>query len=186
LDQAQVRKELVAADAVMPSLDAGTPRLYRRINRPHPAVTFERLVDGLAAFRQVYHGKLWIEVMLVRGLNDTEKALQRGAEVLRPVPPDEIHISLPMRPPVETWVRPPDEEALGRATTILGAIARVLHPTGGDFDLGTSEGVLDTVLGIIARHPMRHEELERALVQWAPEEVSEVLDALGIVDRRRW
>jgi len=48
-----VRQALVEADAVLPSLDAGTPQLYRQINRPHPEATFERLVDGLTAFRQI-------------------------------------------------------------------------------------------------------------------------------------
>nr|MBN1229190.1 radical SAM protein [Anaerolineae bacterium] len=85
---AEVRDALAAADAVMPSLDAGTVELYRRINRPHPEATFERLVDGLIAFRHQYGGKLWIEVMLVRGLNDTEPALQDIAAVLRRVNPD--------------------------------------------------------------------------------------------------
>ena len=178
LYQGKVREELTAADAVLPSLDAGTADLYRRINRPHPAITFERLIDGLWAFRQVYSGNLWIEVMLLRGLNDTEPALQRIAEVLRPIAPDEIHISLPTRPPVETWVQPPDEESILRAITILGTVARVLHPAEGSFDLDSDESVVDAVLGIIARHPMRHEELERALRQWAPDEVSEVLATL--------
>jgi wyosine [tRNA(Phe)-imidazoG37] synthetase (radical SAM superfamily) len=178
LYQAQVREELTAADAVMPSLDAGTSDLYRRINRPHPAVTFERLIDGLWAFRQVYSGRLWIEVMLLRGLNDTEPALQNIAEVLRPIEADEIHINLPTRPPVESWVQPPDEEGIRQAATILGSIARVLHPVEGSFDLGGDKSVVEAVLGIIARHPMRQEELEQALEQWVPNEVNEALAAL--------
>jgi len=178
LYQGKVREELTAADAVLPSLDAGTADLYRRINRPHPAITFEYLIDGLWPFRQVYSGNLWIKVMLLRGLNDTEPALQRIAEVLRPIAPDEIHISLPTRPPVETWVQPPDEESILRAITILGTVALVLHPAEGSFDLDSDESVVDAVLDIIARHPMRHEEPERALVQWAPDEVSKVLATL--------
>lgn len=34
LYDAEVRKELVLADAVLPSVDAGNADLYRRINRP--------------------------------------------------------------------------------------------------------------------------------------------------------
>src|SRR4030042_2371613 len=61
----EVRREISSADAVLPSLDAGNIKLYRRINRPHPEIRFTRLVDGLVAFREEYQGKLWIEVMLV-------------------------------------------------------------------------------------------------------------------------
>jgi wyosine [tRNA(Phe)-imidazoG37] synthetase (radical SAM superfamily) len=171
----EVRQALMPADAVMPTVDAGTPELYRRINRPHPEVTFERLVSGLIAFRLEYRGKLWPEVMLVRGLNDTEEALRAIASVLRRIGPDEIHISLPTRPPVETWVEPPDEEGLMRAQAILGDVARVLHPAQGTFDLSGTDNLTDAVVAIITRHPMRQEELERTLARWAPGRVREAL-----------
>lgn len=174
----QVRQALIEADAVLPSLDAGTPALYRQINRPHPEATFERLVAGLIAFRQEHQGKLWPEVMLVRGLNDTEKALNDIAAILRRIRPDAVHINLPTRPPVETWVQPPDEEGLMRATAILGDIAEVVRPVEGGFDLGDYEDVVEAVVGIITRHPMRQEELERTLAEWAPGEVREALAQL--------
>ena len=94
----EVREELAAADAVLPTLDAGNARLYRKINRPHPDIIFERLVDGLVAFRKEYQGKLWVEIMLVRGLNDTEESLREIVAVLERVQPDEVHINLPTRP----------------------------------------------------------------------------------------
>ena len=54
----EVRQELLEADAVLPTLDAGNSRLYRKINRPHPTITFNRIIDGLISFRDIYHGKL--------------------------------------------------------------------------------------------------------------------------------
>lgn len=72
----EVREELSAADAILPTLDAGNARLYHKLNRPYPDITYKRLVDGLIAFRKEYRGKFCVEVMLVRGLNDTEEALQ--------------------------------------------------------------------------------------------------------------
>jgi wyosine [tRNA(Phe)-imidazoG37] synthetase (radical SAM superfamily) len=180
LYQPEVRQDLLPADAVLPSLDAGSVRLYRQINRPHPEVSFERLVEGLTDFRRVYQGKLWIEVMLVRGLNDNEQALGDIASALHQIGPDEVHINLPTRPPVETWVGPPDEQGLMRATAILGECAHVIHPAVGDFDLSGCEDVLDAILGIITRHPMRQEELERTLSQWSPGKVKQSLFALEI------
>jgi wyosine [tRNA(Phe)-imidazoG37] synthetase (radical SAM superfamily) len=173
-----VRRALALADAVMPSLDAGTAELYRQVNRPHPEVTFERLVEGLTAFRRAYRGKLWPEVMLVRGLNGTEEALRDIATILRRVRPDRVAINLPTRPPGETWVQPPDQEGLMRAVAILGDAAEVMHPVEGTFDLGDFDNVVEAVVGIITRHPMRQEELERTLAQWAPGQVSEALGEL--------
>jgi wyosine [tRNA(Phe)-imidazoG37] synthetase (radical SAM superfamily) len=174
----EVRQELSIADAVLPTLDAGTAELYRKINRPHPEITFERLVDGLIAFRKEYQGKLWVEVMLVRGLNDTSRTLEDIAKVLQRVKPDAVHINLPTRPPVETWVQPPDEEGLMRAISILGETAEVVHPTEGNFDLSGYENIADAVIGIITRHPMRQDELERTLARWSPDQVKEALKNL--------
>lgn len=178
-----VRAELSIADAILPTLDAGTPELYRKINRPHPQITFERLVDGLVAFRQEYRGKLWVEVMLVRGLNDINTALEDIAKVLLRVNPDAIHINLPTRPPAEPWVQPPDDEGMMRAISIFGNIAEVVHPAEGSFDLSGYENVVDAVLGIITRHPMRQDELERTLIRWLPGQIKEALEKLEASDK---
>jgi wyosine [tRNA(Phe)-imidazoG37] synthetase (radical SAM superfamily) len=174
----EVRAELSAADAVLPTLDAGNARLYRKINRPYPDITYKRFVDGLITFRQEYHGKVWVEVMLVRGLNDTKEALQEIAAVLKLVRPDEVHLNLPTRPPAETWVRLPDEESLLRALVILGDIARVVHPAEGSFDLSGSENLANAIISIITRHPMREEELRRTLEMWIPGQVDKALEEL--------
>lgn len=174
----EVREELAAADAVLPTLDSGTMKLYRQINRPHPELTFTRLLEGLIAFRDEYQGKLWLEVMLVRGLNDTETALRDIATALPQIRPDEVHLNLPIRPPVESWVQPPDEEGLLRATAILGDTAKVIHPAAGNFDLSGYDSLAEAVVAIITRHPMRQAELEQALARWAPGQITQVLAEL--------
>ncbi|MFZ5809825.1 MAG: radical SAM protein [Chloroflexota bacterium] len=174
----EVREELSAADAVLPTLDAGNAALYRKINRPHPDITFERLLDGLIAFRKAYHGKLWVEVMLVCGLNDSEQALIELATALQKIQPDEVHILQPTRPPVETWVQPPDEEGLLRARAILGNVASVIHSASGAFDLSGFTSLVDAVVSIITRHPMREEELVQALSRWPSADVNQTLTEL--------
>lgn len=156
----EVREELRAADAVLPTLDAGTEDLYLRINRPMPGFTFERLVEGLVAFRAEYEGRLWVEVMLVKGLNDSEQALEDLAAVLRRARPDEVHLNVPVRPPAEPWVEPPDEPALARARRILGAVAHTLPAAG---KLVLSEDPLGEIARIVRCHPLAEEEVLRAL-----------------------
>lgn len=178
LYQLEVRQELEKADAVLPSIDAGNAALYRKINRPHPELTFERLVDGIRTFRKEYSGKLWVEVMLVKGLNDTEEALREIASVLNDIAPDEVHILQPTRPPVETWVQPTDEEGLIRARAILGDIANIIDPATGSFDLSGNESLVEAIIGIITRHPMRESELQETLSHWPNDSVSETLSQL--------
>lgn len=172
---AELRRELATADAVLPTLDAGKASLYRKINRPYPEFTFERLVEGLITFRDEYRGLLWVEVMLVRGLNDTPQALWDIAQVVQRIRPDAVHINLPTRPPAETWVQPPTDESLMRAIAILGNIAEVVHPAEGSFDLSGYDNPIDAIIGIVTRHPMRQEELERTLARWTPGQVDQAL-----------
>lgn len=174
----QVREELLAADAVLPTLDAGSERLYRRINRPSPLLDFERYVNGLAAFRAEYAGRLWVEVMLVQGLNDSEEALREIAGALDAIRPDCVHLSLPVRPPCEPWVKLADDAAVERALAILGAKARVLHPAEAELDLAGCEDPAQAILQIVTRHPMGDEELRRALGRWKREEIEDALQRL--------
>jgi wyosine [tRNA(Phe)-imidazoG37] synthetase (radical SAM superfamily) len=181
----EVRDDLNIADAVMPSLDAGTAELYRKINRPHPELTFERLVGGLSTFRRQYSGKMWLEVMLIKGLNDSEHALRDLARILRDIGPDEVHLSLPIRPPAEPWVAPTDSEGLMRATAILGQGAKVIDPRQGEFDLAGYTDVVDAVINIITRHPMREKDVMSSLNRWAPGEVARALRQLASSGRAK-
>jgi wyosine [tRNA(Phe)-imidazoG37] synthetase (radical SAM superfamily) len=180
-----VRDELKVADAVLPSLDAGTPELYRRINRPHPQLSYERLIEGLVAFGQEYEGDLWLEVMLIRGLNDTEGALQDIATQLTRIRPKEIHVNLPTRPPAEAWLEPADQEGVMRAIAILEQVApvRAVESVTGTLELTASATLADAILAVITRHPLHQEELKRRLVRWNAEQVEAALAELEATGR---
>jgi len=180
-----IRREVAAADAVMPSLDAGEATLFRRITRHHPELTFARHVEGLRAFRREYDGRLWLETMLMRGVNDGEAELRDLARVIATIRPDEVHLASPTRPPAEPWVRPVDAAGLERARRILGEAATVLEDRPGTFDLGEGEDPVEAVLRIIVRHPMREDALRDALSHWRPGAVDEALAALAEDPRAR-
>ncbi len=77
--QKEVREELALADAVLPSLDAGNGLKFAFINRPHPCLTFERMVEGLIAFRDEFPGQYWLEVFLLGGYTAILVAPLRGS-----------------------------------------------------------------------------------------------------------
>jgi wyosine [tRNA(Phe)-imidazoG37] synthetase (radical SAM superfamily) len=179
----EVREALVAADAVMPTLCTADPDIYQRIHRPHQSCQLNQLLDGLRLFRSIYSGQLWIEVMLLRGINDSEEALRNLAAVLRDIAPDQVHLMLPTRPPAETWVEATDEEGLLRARLILGEIAQIFHPRDGLLALDISDDLADSILGLIARHPVSDDELRRGLAHLDPQLVSAALAHLQATDQ---
>ncbi|MBW2282552.1 MAG: radical SAM protein [Deltaproteobacteria bacterium] len=179
----EVREELSVADAVLPSLDAGSEALYLRIDRPQPPFTFQRLVDGLVSFRDEYRGKLWVEVMLIKGMNDTLPALHDLAAVLRRVRPDQVHINEPVRPPAVSTVEPAGPAGVMRAARILGDVARIVRPTSATYDLAEREDLVEAVIEVIGRHPMSQAELEGVLAGRSTEEAARVRACLA-ADRR--
>jgi len=140
----EVRRELRAADIVVPSLDAASEAPFRRVNRPHDGLTAAAIVDGLAAFRREFKGKIWLEIMLVRGVNDKPahlKALKAAAARIRP---DRIQLNTVVRPPAERRARPLDRGELERIRDYFGEGAEIIaefktppRPAGG----GTGDAV---------------------------------------------
>jgi len=59
----EVQDALMEADLVLPSLDAGDEPMFQRVNRPHPEILFEGMVDGLAAFTARFRKLVWLEVL---------------------------------------------------------------------------------------------------------------------------
>jgi len=178
----EVREALHEADIVMPTVNAGSRDLYKRINRPHAGAAYESHVGGLIAFAHEFDGQLWPEVMLIKGLNDTEKALLDLRVVLRQMKPALVHINLPSRATAETWVEPANDEGLLRAMAILGDVAEVVHPADVPIDLSAYDDVVHAAVAIIERHPLRETELEEMLAAFGSEQVTEGLARLATDD----
>lgn len=178
LHRPEVREELAAADVVMPSLDAANQQMFRRINRPCPRLRIADIIEGLALFRQGFAGQLWVEVMLLEGLNDDEASLRGLCEALRYIGPERVQINLPIRPPAEPWVTVPDDESVMRATALLGEVAEVVSPYEGSFDLDGYDNLVDALLAVLRRHPMRQVRLLETLAHYAPQDVQRTLAQL--------
>jgi wyosine [tRNA(Phe)-imidazoG37] synthetase (radical SAM superfamily) len=174
----RVRDELAAADAVLPSLDAGTEELFRRINRPLAAFSLADHIEGLARFRESYRGRLWVEVMLVDRMNDSPAALCDLADALRRIRPDEIHISTPTRPPAEPWVAQPSRQAVERAMSILGTVAPVLFPEAEGGEVEADGDLADAIAAVVARHPLSQLEVQRTLERWTRRRADRALERL--------
>ncbi len=159
----EVREELLQADAVLPSLNAGSEALHAEIGRPAEGLTYRQHVEGLVAFRREYTGQFWIEVMLLGGINDSDEALRDLAAVLKEINPDTVHIVLPTRPAPEHEIRLPSNERIERAIAILSEVTTVVHPLKGNMDLRSAPDLLKAVTAIISRHPVQQRELQKAI-----------------------
>ena len=84
----EVRRALAGADLVMPSLDAGGPDTFRRVNRPVDELDFEQMVEGLVAFTSGFRGRTWLEVFVLRGITDGPDEIDRIAALADRIRPE--------------------------------------------------------------------------------------------------
>jgi wyosine [tRNA(Phe)-imidazoG37] synthetase (radical SAM superfamily) len=175
-----VRNDLSQADVVMPSLDAGTAETFRKINRPHRGLDFKAVVEGLERFRRDYNGEIWVEVMLVKGLNDTEKELKALKSRLEKIEPNRTYINVPIRPPAEPWAVPPDKDAIRLAHAILSDanVVDITEEETGDFSIDGFTNPEDAILAIIRRHPMRAEQVIETLRKFEKGDIHDSLKRL--------
>lgn len=126
LVKARVRKEIQDADIVIPSLDAVTQDIFEKIDQPLKGILIKDIIDGLIRFRKEYKGKLWLEIMLVKGLNDSYEYLLRIKEIVDQIKPDKIHLNSPVRPPAQGWVKPVSPATLKKAREIFGTLCEII------------------------------------------------------------
>lgn len=108
----EVRKELLLADVIMPSLDAVSEDIFKKINRPAPRINIKDILRGLIDFRKEYSGKIWLEIFIIPGINDTDDEMKKFHAVLKKIKPDLIQLNSLDRPGTENWVIPADKENL--------------------------------------------------------------------------
>ena len=158
LNQEEIQNALNYTDTVLPSLDAGDKKLFLKINRPHPSITYEEMIQGFIDFNKKFEGEFWIEVMLMRGINDSREELLKIKKKLDLINPDRIDINVPIRPPVEKWVKIPEKSTLSILKDIFIDYNNINFPEVGKFRIYSSN-FENEVLSILERHPMRQDQI---------------------------
>jgi wyosine [tRNA(Phe)-imidazoG37] synthetase (radical SAM superfamily) len=160
----KVREALLAADRVVPSLDAVTEAIFRSLNRPHPSLDLAVILEGLKAFRKDYRGQFHLEIMLVAGFNDHPDELIKMRPIIESLHPDQVELNTVVRPPADPCCR-------GLASAEMEGV-RELFPAGITEIIGRFTGFCGTerdgnidqrVLDMVRRRPCTVEEMAASL-----------------------
>lgn len=157
----RVRTDLMNADLVLPSLDAFDQASFQAIDRPHGFLNYDEVFQGLITFSHEYNGLLYLEIMLVDGMNDDEKSLTEFQSLLKKICYDRLYLNTPVRPPAEDYAGACRPEAMRRALEMLGGISIDMLASG-SFSSDIQDDY-EAVRSIIGRHPMNQFELKSFL-----------------------
>lgn len=174
----EVRRDLMGADLVVPSLDAPDEGLLRYVNRPHPSITFEKLIEGLVAFRDEFPGQIWLEVLLVAGVTGIDAEVRHLAEFTRRIRPDRVQINTVVRPPAEEFAHPLPSEELERFKAYFGPNTEVIarfQPKGSPAE---GKAPCELVFETIARRPCTIADIADGL-GISPEEALACIESLA-------
>jgi wyosine [tRNA(Phe)-imidazoG37] synthetase (radical SAM superfamily) len=94
-----VREAAAKADIVKGSLSAWDELSFHRVNRPAAGLALDAIVAGLREFRKGFTGQLWIEVFLLRGVNDAPEDVAKIAALVESIAPDVVQLNTVVRPP---------------------------------------------------------------------------------------
>lgn len=163
----EARNELTKADWVSLKVDAVNEEVWRKVNRPYRSLQLSSILDGMIKFASKYHGEFATETMLVKGLNDSPAHAEEIAIFLTQLEPDKAYISIPIRPPAEVWVKPPDEKAINVFYQIFNKkVKGVEYLIGEEGNAFAATGnVAEDLLSITAVHPMREEAVRELLAR---------------------
>ncbi len=172
--QEKVRRQLMKADLVIPSLDAGDDVMFRLVNRAHEDVSFQRMLGGLVDFRREFRGDYWLEVFVLGAYTAIKADFAKLVECVRLIGPDRVQLNTVTRPPAEGF-------AIGISRERLAELAAMFRPPAeviADFrDVhGRAEFAADRedVLGLLRRRPATTDDIALGLGMHRNEAVKHV------------
>lgn len=180
LHDINVRRELHHADVVIPSMDAASERVFQQVNRPHKGLNLKELLEGLKEFTSGFGGAVWVEVMLVKGMNDGDEELKRMSEILKPCRVGKIQINTVIRPPAEPVALPVTQQRMTAAKRILGEGSEAIGLFTRSMPDKVSQHIGDEIIELVRRRPCSVSDISGAL-GFHP---NEVLKYVGIMVER--
>lgn len=183
----EVRNRLLHAGVVMPSLDAGDEEMFRAVNRPHGDISFDKLVDGLALFRDEYRGPYWLEVLLLAGLTDSPEQVGKIAQLTKRIRPDLVQLNTCIRPGADKSAHMVKRERLLQLARLFSPEAEVIADYQVGQVSGASQADKNAILELLSRRPCTVADVAAGLRIHLPEALKRLEDLVreGLIDQTR-
>ncbi len=203
LGDPRVRQDLALADIVIPSLDSALPEGFRKVDRPASCLDLAKSIEGLVRFSHEYRGRLWLEILFVRGLNDREEEVAALAGVIGRMRLDRVQLNTVARPPLEAFARPVSHGRLEEIATRFrkirpGLVVDLLadapreseeqQPQAGEPGEDLPARLVE-IVHMVQRRPCTAADINRTFQLGGPEKVEQLLEPLvraGRINTRRY
>ncbi|WP_300454975.1 radical SAM protein [Desulfobacula sp.] len=160
-----VRHAMLKADLVVPSLDAVSTSAFIRINRPRKGLEIHEIIRGIERFAAEYTGRIWLEVFVLPGMNDSRSDLLLLKDAIQRIQPDRIQINTLDRPGTLAGIEPASRSQLERVIRILGfPNSEIIAKVDGDIQARIHrEDIRAAIVETIHRRPCTKQDLLQML-----------------------
>lgn len=176
LFEPSVRAAITGADVVKVSCSAWDEPSFRRLNRPSGGITFEKLVQGITQFRDEFRGQLWLEVMIIEGVNSNPDAIGKLAAQARAFRAERIHLNTCVRPPADPGLCACSNGFLQSLLPQFGPTAEVIADYSVNL-ISTQSIEEQTIVDLLKRRPCTADQMAASLGVH-PNELAKHLGAL--------
>ncbi len=161
----QVRNDTINADLIIPSLDAVSPHMFHKINRPCASLNLDKHIQGLCDLRKEFKGKIWLEVLIIKDYNDGAEELELIKNNIKKINPDKVQLNTLDRPGTILEISPaakPDLERIARALEFedIEIIAAFKQR---DSNVTFRNDIKEAILETIDRRPCTQDDLSTIL-----------------------
>lgn len=159
----EVKEGLICADLVLASLDAGTSEIFQRVNQPHSFLRLSVIVEGLKELRKSMKGELWLEILLVKNINDNPQNLEALKKLIKEISPHKVQLNTVVRPPSYKEAMPLTLKELQEISSFLGNQVEVILSKTLVEEGKKLEEIEKKLINYVARRPATLKELAKAL-----------------------
>lgn len=152
------------------------------MNRPHPEITFEKLVSGLEQFRREFSGQYWLEVLLLAGHTALPAHVRKIAEWVRRIQPDRVQLNTAIRPPAEEFAVPVAQARLVELSRLFNPEAEVIAEYRQRGKRAATDANQQAILELLRRRPCTEADVAGGLAM-RPIEVAKHLADLEAAGR---
>ncbi len=175
----EIRKRVLKADIILPTLSSVFENTFRMIHRPHPGLELNTVIDGLERLRNDYKGLLFLEIVLLAGINDTEKEVEGLKTVIDRLNPEKIQLNTVVRPPADKRALSLDRERLEEIKIFLGERAEIIAGVTFDTKKDKADTLIRDLLDMLKRRPLRSIDIQD-VTGLSPHDVEDLVKGLLI------
>ncbi len=175
----EIRRRILKADIIMPTLSSASEKTYRAVHAPHQDLHLNTVINGLRLLRKDYRGNLHLEIVLLKGYNDSDEEIEALREVIGRIEPDKIQLNTVVRPPADPRAISLDRQRLEEIKNFLGKNTGIIADIPPKQRHQFYDSMTKAVLEMAKRRPVRELDVARVL-DIPPEEAGRIIKGLMI------